>query len=86
MYKEVQHKINGITTQEPNPYAYRNLELNRAYITQLDKVVQAYPAYKAGIPNDYDHQLSMLNGITKKMGIIQKMEVLWFPRATHGPN
>jgi hypothetical protein len=72
MYKEVQRKIQSLTTQEPNPYFDRKLELNQKYIAQLDKVIQAYPAYKAGIPNDYDHQLSLLNGITKKIDLLQK--------------
>lgn len=72
MYNDVQRKIKSLTIQEPNPYFERKMRLHKKYMVQLDKVVHAYPAYKAGIPNDYDHQLSLLNGITKQIGILQK--------------
>lgn len=72
IYNEVQRKIKSLTVQEPNPYFERKVRLHKKYMGQLDKVVQAYPAYKAEVPNDYDHQLSLLNGITKQIGILQK--------------
>jgi hypothetical protein len=72
MYDAVQRKIKSLTIQEPNPYFERKMRLHKKYMVQLDKVVQAYPGYKAGISNDYDHQLSLLNGITKQIGALQK--------------
>lgn len=72
IYNEVQRKIKSLTVQEPNPYFERKLRLHKKYVDQLDKVVQAYPAYKADVPNDYDQQLSLLNGITKQIDILQK--------------
>jgi predicted RND superfamily exporter protein len=72
IYNEVQRKIKSLTVQEPNPYFERKLRLHKKYVDQLDKVVQEYPAYKAEVPNDYDHQLSLLNGITKQIGMLQK--------------
>ena len=72
IYNEVQHKIKSLTIQEPNPYFERKLRLHKKYMDQLDKVVQAYPAYKAEVPNDYDQQLSLLNGITKQIGMLEK--------------
>ena len=72
MYNAVQRKMKSLTVQEPNPYHERKLELHQEYLQQLDKVVKEYPAYKAQMPNDYNTQLSLLNGITKKIGMMQK--------------
>jgi hypothetical protein len=72
IYNEVQSKIKSLTVQEPNPYFERKLRLHKKYVDQLDKVVQAYPAYKADVPNDYDQQLSLLNGITKQINMLEK--------------
>lgn len=72
MYSAVQRKIKSLTVQEPNPYVDRKLRLHKKYSIQLDKVVQEYPAYKAEAPNDYDHQLSLLNGVTKQIDMLQK--------------
>jgi hypothetical protein len=71
MYNAVQRKIKNLTTQEPNPYFERKLKLHDKYLTQLDQVVQAYPAYKAELSNDYIQELSILNGITKEIGILE---------------
>jgi len=65
LYKKVQAKIKRLEVQEPNPYVDRKNKFQREYLIRLDKVVKEYPAYKAGLPNDYDQQLSLLNGISK---------------------
>jgi ribosomal protein S15P/S13E len=72
MYSDVQRKIKSLNVQEPNPYFDRKLELHKKYLDQLDKVVEEYPAYKAEAPNHYDQQLSLLNGITKQIGMLKK--------------
>jgi hypothetical protein len=54
------------TTIEPNTFHERKNELRKEYLVQLDKVIQAYPSYKADLPNDYDKQISLLNGMLKK--------------------
>lgn len=58
-------------TIEPNTFHESKNELRKEYLAQLDKVMQAYPNYKADLPNDYDKQLSLLNGILKKTERLQ---------------
>jgi len=71
IYAGLQRKINNLTTQEPNHFYDRKNALNKEYIAQLDKTIQSYPAYKSDTPNDYMKQLSLLNGITKKINKVQ---------------
>jgi hypothetical protein len=71
IYAGLQRKINNLTTQEPNHFYDRKNALHKEYITQLDKTMNSYPAYKAETPNDYMKQLSLLNGITKKITRVQ---------------
>jgi len=42
----------------------RKKTLKASFDTQLDKTFNEYPNYKAGLPNDYDAQLTKLNAIT----------------------
>jgi vacuolar-type H+-ATPase subunit I/STV1 len=71
MYSAVQKKLKQLTTQEPNLFYEKKNKLHEQYMKQLDKVIREYPNYKAEATNDYTKQLSLLNGITKKMS---KME------------
>lgn len=71
IYAGLQRKINNLTTQEPNIFYERKNALHKEYIAQLDKTMKSYPAYKAESPNDYMKQLSLLNGITKKITKVQ---------------
>ena len=84
MYNAVQRKIKSLTVQEPNLYFERKNKLQREYLARLDKVVKAYPAYKAEVSNDYMNELSILNGITKELGTLQseiKDKTLRFERS-----
>ena len=71
IYTEVQHKIDRLSIQETKPYIRKNT-LQQEYAVQLDKTIKEYPAYKANLENDYNHQLSVLNGISKQLEILKK--------------
>jgi hypothetical protein len=60
-----------MTTLEPNQFDDKKNVLNKEYVNQLDKTIQTYPAYKAEISDDYVKQVSLLNGITKKIKSLQ---------------
>jgi hypothetical protein len=68
MYKAIQQKI---TTIEPNQFDSKKNTLHKEYMNQLDKTIKTYPDYKAEITDDYVKQLSLLNGITKKIKNLQ---------------
>lgn len=71
MYAAVQRKLNNLTVQEPNLFEKRKEVLHKEYMVQLDKTITAYPSYKTEVSNDYTKQLSLLNGITKKINALQ---------------
>ena len=71
MYAAVQRKLNNVTVQEPNLFQKRNDALHKEYISQLDKTIKTYPSYKTDVSNDYTKQLSLLNGISKKITALQ---------------
>lgn len=71
IYTDLERKITRLSVQEPNPYLDRKNKLAQEYVTQLDKVIKEYPPYKAEVENDYNQQLSILNGISKQLGILQ---------------
>ena len=71
IHTDVQRKIDRLSIQEPNPYLDRKNKLQREYFIQLDKTIKEYPAYKADLENDYNQQLSLLNGISKQLDMLQ---------------
>jgi hypothetical protein len=71
LYKDVQSKIDRLSVEEPNPYVERKNKLQREYFVQLDKTIKEYPSYKADLDNDYNRQLSLLNGISKQLDQLQ---------------
>ena len=71
IYTEVQRKIDRLSIQESNPYLERKTKLQQEYVVQLDDTIKEYPAYKANLDNDYNHQLSVLNGISKQLELLQ---------------
>jgi hypothetical protein len=72
IYTDVKRKIAQLSVQEsPNPYLDRKNKLQSKYLVQLDKTIKEYPAYKADLENDYNKQLSLLNGISKQLDILQ---------------
>ena len=60
-----------LTTIEPNQFDSKKNVLHKEYVNQLDKTIKTYPAYKAEISDDYVKQVSLLNGITKKIKNLQ---------------
>jgi hypothetical protein len=69
IYAAVQNKLN--VTLEPNLFDSKKDILYKEYVTQLDATIKTYPAYKAEISDDYINQLSLLNGISKKIKLLQ---------------
>jgi hypothetical protein len=52
-------------------FEQRKKDLVTSFNTQLDKTFNEYPNYKAGLPNDYDAQLTKLNVITTQANNLQ---------------
>ena len=59
--------------QDPELFYSQKNKLHRSYITQLNKTMKEYPSYKMDVPNTYSDQLSLLNGITKKLKDLQAL-------------
>jgi hypothetical protein len=63
----IRNKYKNLKTEQPNPYPAMLETLDDKYMDKLSRVVAAYPAYYAGVHNDYMKQLSSLNGVTKQI-------------------
>jgi hypothetical protein len=61
----------SVQTIEPNTFESKKNVLHKEYVNQLDKTIKTYPSYKAEISDDYVKQVSLLNGITKKIKNLQ---------------
>ena len=72
LYRDIQRKIDRSSVQESNPYMDRKNKLQREYLERLDKTIKEYPSYEADLENDYNRQLSLLNGITKQLDDLHK--------------
>jgi len=53
--------------QDPEIFYSQKNKLHQAYVTQLNKTIKEYPSYKMETENKYQEQLSLLNGMTKKI-------------------
>jgi len=53
--------------QDPEIFYSQKNKLHQAYISQLNKTMKEYPSYKMETDNKYQEQLSLLNGISKKI-------------------
>jgi hypothetical protein len=72
LYESIQERKNSLKTPVENTFYKRKQQLHEEYIAQLDKTMHEYALYKAGQISDYTKQLSLLNGITKKIEELQK--------------
>ena len=72
LYQSIQAKKKSLKTPVENTFYKRKQQLHEEYIAQLDKTMHEYSLYKAGQNSDYIKQLSLLNGITKKIEILKK--------------
>jgi len=57
--------------QDPDVFYSQKNKLHQAYVTQLNKTMKEYPSYRMEMDNKYTEQLSLLNGITKKIKDLQ---------------
>lgn len=53
--------------EDPDVFYSQKNKLHQSYITQLNKTMKEYPSYKMETKNKYQEQLSLLNGISKKI-------------------
>ena len=53
--------------QDPDVFYSQKNKLHQSYVTQLNKTMKEYPSYKMETDNKYQEQLSLLNGISKKI-------------------
>ena len=53
--------------QDPEIFYSQKNKLHQSYVTQLNKTMKEYPSYKMETDNKYQEQLSLLNGISKKI-------------------
>jgi hypothetical protein len=53
--------------QDPDVFYSQKNKLHQAYVSQLNKTMKEYPSYKMETDNQYQEQLSLLNGISKKI-------------------
>lgn len=65
--ESIRRKKKQLRSYNTNTFYKRKEQLHKEYIEQLDKMLQEYPAYKTSQSNTYATQLSLLNGISKKI-------------------
>jgi hypothetical protein len=53
--------------EDPEIFYSQKNKLHQSYVTQLNKTMKEYPSYKMETDNKYQEQLSLLNGISKKI-------------------
>lgn len=53
--------------EDPEIFYSQKNKLHQSYVNQLNKTMKEYPSYKMETKNKYQEQLSLLNGISKKI-------------------
>jgi vacuolar-type H+-ATPase subunit I/STV1 len=53
--------------EDPEIFYSQKNKLHQSYVNQLNKTMKEYPSYKMETENKYQEQLSLLNGISKKI-------------------
>jgi inorganic triphosphatase YgiF len=53
--------------EDPEIFYSQKNKLHQSYVNQLNKTMKEYPSYKMETDNKYPEQLSLLNGISKKI-------------------
>jgi hypothetical protein len=59
--------------QDPDVFYSQKNKLHQSYLTQLNKTIKEYPSYKMETDNKYQEQLSLLNGISKKIKYLRDL-------------